>query len=106
MTPTLTPILQDLKVNLERMYGDRLVHTILFGSQARGDAQPGSDIDVLVVLKTMVNPGEEIARSGSMMADLSLQYDEVVSFFFMDEKHYQTHNGALLRNIQKEGIVL
>ncbi len=36
---------------------------MLFGSQARGDKMPGSDIDVLVVLKGPVRPGEEIRRT-------------------------------------------
>lgn len=48
---------------------------MLFGSYARGDAEPGSDIDVLVVLHGDVNPGEEIARTGEMVADISLRYD-------------------------------
>ena len=52
----LQPILTRLKKELTDLYGDRLQHLTLFGSQARGDAEPGSDIDVLVVLKSPVNP--------------------------------------------------
>ncbi|HLG16404.1 MAG TPA: nucleotidyltransferase domain-containing protein [Blastocatellia bacterium] len=36
---------------------------ILFGSQARGDAATGSDIDVLVVLRGEVRPGLESQES-------------------------------------------
>ena len=71
----LQPILTHLKQELTDLYGDRLQHLPLFGSQARGDAEPGSDIDVLVVLKPPVNPGEEIKRTGKAIADLSLDYD-------------------------------
>jgi len=39
-------ILKNLRRRFEAIYGDRLVKMILFGSQARGDAEPGSDIDV------------------------------------------------------------
>lgn len=53
---------------------------------------------MLVVLKPPVNPGEEIKRTGKAIADLSLEY--------MDETHYQTRNGSLLRNIRKEGVLL
>ena len=88
-------------------------HLTLFGSQARGDAEPGSDIDVLVVLKAPVIPGEEIKRTGKAIAslavgiaDLSLDYDVVISCLFMHETHYQTRNGSLLRNIRKEGVLL
>ncbi|MGL5062470.1 MAG: nucleotidyltransferase domain-containing protein [Microcoleus sp.] len=102
----IQPILTYLKQDLNKLYGDRLRHLTLFGSQARGDAQPESDIDVLVVLKSPVNPGEEIKRTGKTIADLSLQYDTVISCIFLDEIDYQTRNGSLLRNIRKEGILL
>lgn len=95
-----------LKQDLADIYGDRLVHLTLFGSQARGDAEPGSDIDVLVVLKPPVNPREEIKRTGKAVADLSLHYDVVISCLLMDEIYYHTHNGSLLRNICKEGVLL
>lgn len=106
MNPKLQPILTHLKQELTDLYSDRLCHLTLFGSQARGDAEPGSDIDVLVVLKPPVNPGEEIKCTGKMIAALSLQYDVVLSCLFMDETHYQTRNGSLLRNIRKEGVLL
>lgn len=106
MDITLKSILTHLKQDLSGIYGDRLLHLTLFGSQARGDAEPGSDIDVLVVLQPPVNPGEEIKRTGKAIADLSLHYDVVISCLFMDEIHYQTRNGSLLRNIRKEGVLL
>ena len=106
MNPSLQPILTHLKQALTELYGDRLRHLTLFGSQARGDAEPGSDIDVLVVLRLPVNPGEEIKRTGKTVANLSLHYDVVISCLFMDEIHYQTRNGSLLRNIRKEGVLL
>jgi uncharacterized protein len=106
MDVTLKCILTHLKQDLVDIYGDRLLQLTLFGSQARGDAEPGSDIDVLVVLKPPVNPGEEIKRTGKAIADLSLHYDVVISCLFVDEVHYQTRNGSLLRNIRKEGVLL
>ncbi|HHP7243545.1 MAG TPA: nucleotidyltransferase domain-containing protein [Elainellaceae cyanobacterium] len=106
MNATLSVILTRLKQELADLYGDRLLHLTLFGSQARGDAEVGSDIDVLVVLKPPVNPGAEIKRTGKVVANLSLHYDVVIGCLFMDETHYQTRNGSLLRNIRKEGILL
>ncbi len=106
MNPTIQPILAHLKQNLTDLYGDRLHNLTLFGSQARGDADDTSDIDVLVVLKSLVNPGEEIKHTGKTIADLSLHYDVVISCIFMDETNYQTRNGSLLRNIRREGSSL
>jgi predicted nucleotidyltransferase len=43
-------IARDVARDLRRLYGDRLSSVLLFGSWARGDAHPESDIDLVVVL--------------------------------------------------------
>jgi hypothetical protein len=63
-----------------------------------------SDIDVLVVLKGNVNPGEEIKRTSLMVAELSLEYNQVISRLFMDESRFNSYNSPLLQNIRREGI--
>lgn len=100
----LDSLLAALRFRLEEIYGERLARMVLYGSQARGDAEPGSDVDVLVVLNGPVNPGEEIARTGGAITDLSLQFGEVVSCVFMDEKRFTYRKGPFLRNIRREGI--
>ncbi|WP_377476972.1 MAG: nucleotidyltransferase domain-containing protein [Microcoleus anatoxicus] len=102
----LKNILIELRSHFEQIYDSRLVTMVLYGSQARGDARPDSDIDILVVLKGQVNPGEEIKRTSHIRADLSLQNDEVISCLFMDEQRFTHYNGPLLRNIRKDGIAL
>jgi predicted nucleotidyltransferase len=88
------------------MSGERLVRMVLYGSQARGDAEPGSDIDILVVLQGPVQPGDEIARTGGIVTDLSLQFQAVISCVFMDEDRFLHRSGPLLRNIRREGITV
>ena len=79
---------------------------ILFGSQARGDAEEGSDIDVLVVLSGEVNPGEEIERTSEIVADISLRETVVVSCVFLAEEVYARGEGPLVRNVRREGVSL
>jgi uncharacterized protein len=88
------------------LYGDRLVHLVLYGSQARGEAESGSDIDVLVVLQDPVDAGLEIARTNEIVAALSLYHDVAIACVFMAEERYLHRQGPFLRNVRREGIVL
>lgn len=49
LTPQEQAALQEFKRRLVRHFPDEITRVILFGSKARGDARPDSDIDVLVV---------------------------------------------------------
>lgn len=102
----LQNILAELRRHFEALYGSRFVKLVLFGSQARGDAEPGSDIDVLIVLQGSVNQGDESARALNFIADLSLRFNTVVSCVYMDEERFLHRNGPLLRNIHREGILV
>jgi len=105
MSKELLEILQRLKICLQEIYGDRLLKTILFGSHARGEASGDSDIDVLVVLKGDINLGEEIKKTSTVVAELSLEYDQVISRLFINESRFNFYNSPLLQNISLEGIV-
>ena len=48
--PEIAALLADLKRRLQHRFGDRFVALYLFGSRARGDHDPDSDVDVAVVL--------------------------------------------------------
>lgn len=104
MGEKLKAILSRLRGRFRSLYGDRLVKMILYGSQARGDAEDGADIDVLVVLRGTVCPADEISRTIEDVADLSLANDVVISCLFMDENRFTQRNGPLLRNTRREGV--
>ena len=87
-------------------YQENLDELILYGSQARGDAQEYSDIDVLVVLKQAFNYREEIERTSQFIADLSLEYDTVISRAFISVQRFQDENSPFLLNVRREGISL
>lgn len=104
MNARLSAILAELRQRLEGIYGERLLKVILFGSHARADAEPGSDVDVLVVLRGTVTPGDEIAQTGPTSAALSLEYDVVISCTFVSAERYSNEQSPLLLNVRREGI--
>lgn len=104
--PDIQSVLSSLKKELFDFYQSRFLQLTLFGSQARGEAISGSDIDVLIVLKPPVDAGVEIKKTSKIIADLSLHHDVVISCLFMDDNYYKNRNGPLLRNIRREGILL
>ncbi len=65
--------------DLHRLYGDRLLRVFLFGSWARGDAHPESDIDLLVVLDSVDSPWAELERMDEILDRHSVQNETVVS---------------------------
>ncbi len=104
MTSKLQSITADLRRRLESIYGERLVRLVLYGSQAREDAEPASDIDVLVVLKGPVSPCEEIARTEQAVADLCLNRNVVVACVFVSQEQYLHRQNPLLLNVRREGV--
>jgi predicted nucleotidyltransferase len=106
MSETIHAIMKELRRRLEALYGPRLVRMLLYGSQARGEAEPGSDIDVLVVLEGPVAPGEEIARTSDIIAALSLKHGVVLSRAFVSSDRFEHEQSPLLRNIRREGVVV
>ena len=106
MDQKLKLILGEFRGQLESLYGTRLVRMVLFGSQARGESEPGSDIDVLVILDGTVDPGEEIAKTGTITSGVSLKYDVVISCSFISADRYRTAQSPLLLNVRREGVPL
>ncbi len=105
-SPKLNPLCQELHQSLKDLYSDRLVYLILYGSQARGTANPHSDLDIMVVLKGQILAYQEIIRMGEITTELSLKYNELISVFPISEENYLSQSTPLLKNIHQEGIII
>ena len=97
-------IVEEFKTRIEDLYGRRLSKLILYGSQARGEAADDSDIDLLVVLKGDVAPGEEIDRMIDVIAELNLKYGVLLSVYPVSEEEFSGVNSPLFLNARREGL--
>jgi len=104
MNTQLQAILKELRTRFERLYGERLLNMVLYGSQARGDADAGSDIDVMVVLDGTVDPCLEIARTEVDVADVSLENNVAIVCVFVSRQRYETEQSPLLINVRREAV--
>ncbi len=91
---------------LEQLYGERLRGVYLYGSAARDQLTPESDIDIAVILDEITTSFDEHERVSQLGADLSLDHDTLVSFFFSSETDYQRGRFAIHRYIKEEGLRL
>ena len=87
-------------------YQDNLESIILYGSQAREDAKEFSDIDILVVLKSEINPYHEIDKTSQIISTICLNNDVVISRHFISSAKFENENTPFNYNVKKEGIFL
>lgn len=102
----LSDLLADLRSGLAVLYGERLSHVILYGSQARGDARDGSDVDVAVVLRGEVNPYREIDRMSHLAFDLEMTYGPHVSTYPLSLEAFVTKSKPIVSSLFEEGVAL
>lgn len=106
MTRDMTRMLQELQRNLRQRYGARLKGLTLYGSQARGDAGEGSDVDVALILDDFAAAGDEISGFSDMASALSLEHGCVISILPIRERDWRTRQTPLFMNIRREGVAL
>jgi len=103
---TLTTDVRDaLRDRFREAFGDRLHRLILYGSYARGEATPESDIDVLVVVDGKTN-SEDRERAHEVMHHFTKKHKLNVSPLVTSQERFDTYNQPLYRNVREEGELL
>ena len=94
-------------VALRQRFPERILHTVLFGSKARGDFHPGSDIDILIVVD---NEDWRFQHTiSTLAARISLEYDVLISPRVVGQERWQNmeqYGFSLFQTIATEGIPL
>ena len=103
--PLLDPVVREVASGLRRALTSRVREIVLFGSRARGDAAPGSDYDVLVVVDERTPVVREAALDVSV--ELMNRHGALVATLLRSEQEWrQASSTPLARNIRSEGLAL
>ena len=84
------------------------VQTILYGSQARGDARPDSDIDLLVLVDKDKLTYNDKDRIIAPFYDIELDTGIIISLMIMPRKEWENRPflTPFQNNVNNEGITL
>lgn len=98
---------KEYRSRLEAALGDRLKDVRVFGSRARGDARPDSDLDIFVLLDEADRPTryQVIDLATDLCLETNYQFD--ISPLVMDEARFRrllAHERRISLDIQNEGI--
>ena len=96
--------LKRLRTGLDELYGPRLDGVFLFGSYARNDFGPESDLDVLIVLDQVEDYGAEIERTSQLIGALSLKCGVSISRIFLSRESWDRSQSAFIQNVREEAV--
>lgn len=106
ITQETRPILEELELELRKIYKGRFKNLILYGSHARGKATEDSDIDVVAVIEGIKNPVTELGKLSGIISQISLKYDTLISLYPISTEDFENRNSPLLLNVRKKGVPL
>lgn len=89
-------IVEELYGSIASLFSQNKIEAILFGSYARGGAEPGSDIDVLLLVNA---PRQDISAHNWQVWDLAtellLDYGIVVSSIVENRDYFNKEHGRI-----------
>jgi predicted nucleotidyltransferase len=106
LTPNESAAVERLKQVLTRDFG--LVKLVLYGSKARGDSHPESDIDVLLVLRDEFDWRTKHAIY-DVCFDIDLEYDVLLQPIVCSQARYDDpliRATSLYQNVLEEGVAV
>lgn len=92
---------------LSAMFGEKLENVFLYGSYARGEQTPESDIDVMALVDLPKDVLSRYRRDVSdFSSDIDLEYDVLLSVKLQDTETFNRYRDVLpfYKNVLREGV--
>lgn len=102
-------LIQQYVSNIHDIYGSHLRQIILYGSYARGDFHPDSDIDIMILLDLSdIDIKKYRHQLSDMTFDFNMDYDVDIKPIAKNEEHYRkwVDNYPFYSNVNREGVRL
>lgn len=103
---TIEQIIRQCKTALQNYYGPRLTGVVVYGSVARQQAGPESDIDLLVLLAQPFNYFTETQQIIDLLYPIQLESEHLISAKPVFLPDYEHGRFQLYRAAKKEGVVV
>jgi predicted nucleotidyltransferase len=102
----LPPALRNVRPSLEAAFGRRLRSVVLYGSRARGDHRPDSDIDILVVLDGPIALERDVPATVDALYPIQLEVGVPLHASPVDADAYEASEQDFYRRVRREGVAL
>lgn len=96
--------LDEFAKKVRETYDGRYGKVFLYGSRARGTADDGSDVDVLVVLNPLGDFWKESSNVQHLAGPICLKHDVVLSALPVDKNDFDEPKTPLLLNAKRDGF--
>ena len=103
-TYIIDDLTQKCKTILQRHYGHRFKGLVLYGSTARGQADPASDIDLLVLLSQPLDYFRELRQVVDLLYSVQLESEQLISAKPAAIDEFEQGVVQFYRNAKRDGV--
>lgn len=109
MPKSIKSLLADYLAEIQKIYGPHLKSVILYGSYARGDYTPDSDVDIMILVDLK---DEEMDQYSDALSELGYEYNVDHDIWMMpvvkniEHFYYWVSVYPFYKNVQKEGVTM